>query len=94
MILTCGPFNHALTVITHLRLCLLSLRTRILILLANDLTEALIQMFLNCLEAIDARVLCISGAPSNNIVNNANTSVMCITILPVRNSEETFTSRL
>lgn len=94
MILTCGSFNHALTVITHLRLCLLSFRTRIPILLANDLTEALIQMFLNCLEAIDARVMCIGGAPSNNIVNNASTSVMCITILPVRNSEETFTSRL
>jgi hypothetical protein len=56
VILTCGSFNHALTVLTHLRFYLLSLRTRHLILLANGMTESLLELFLNCLETVYASV--------------------------------------
>ena len=57
-ILTFGPFNLALTTLAGLRFCLLSLRTRILILLANGITEALLQLFLSCLETVYAKALC------------------------------------
>lgn len=94
VILTCGFFNHALSVLTRLRFGQLSLRTRVLILVANGLTEALLQVFLSCLETVYARVLCEPGPLNNRIESNANASLMFITIPPVRNSEETFTSRL
>src|SRR4249920_3941928 len=55
-----GPFNHARSVLTHLRFGLLSLRTRLLILLANGMTEALRQLVLSCLETVCARVLCVA----------------------------------
>lgn len=58
VILTYGPFNLALTTLAGRRFCLLSLRTRILILLANGITEALLQLFLSCLETVYARALC------------------------------------
>ena len=59
MILTCGSFNHALSVLTHFRVGQMSLRTRILILVANGFTEALLQLSLSCLQTVYARVLCI-----------------------------------
>jgi hypothetical protein len=43
-------FNLALTVLADLRFSLLSLPTRILILLANGIGEALLQLFLSCLR--------------------------------------------
>ena len=57
--LNVGPFNHALTVLANLRFCLLPLRTRTLILLANGIIEALFQLCLSCLDTVFARVLCI-----------------------------------
>lgn len=60
VILNVGPFNHARSVLTHRRFCLLSLRTRVLVLLANRITEALLQLVLSCLETVCARVLCIA----------------------------------
>ena len=53
-------FNLALTVLPDLRFCLLSIRIRSLILLANGITEALLQLFLSCLETVYARVLCVA----------------------------------
>ena len=44
-IFTLVSFTLALTILAGLRFCLLSLRTRILILLANGITEALLQLF-------------------------------------------------
>lgn len=57
-ILTFGSFNLALTILAGLRFCLLFLRTRILILLANGIIEALLQLFLNCLETVYAKAGC------------------------------------
>jgi hypothetical protein len=59
VILIVGSFNHAFTVVTCLRFCLLSLRTRLLILLTNGIIEALRQLFLSCLETVYARALFI-----------------------------------
>lgn len=59
VILTRGSFSHALTVLTHLPFDQLPLLTRILILLAHGLTEAMLQLFLHCLATVYARVLCI-----------------------------------
>lgn len=57
-IYTLVSFTLALTSLAGLRFCLLSLRTRILILLANGITEALLQLFLRCLETVYAKALC------------------------------------
>ena len=53
-----GSFNLAFTLLADLRFCLLSLRTRLLILLANGITEALLQLFLSRLETVYAWALC------------------------------------
>jgi len=58
-IFTLVSFTLALTILAGLRFCLLSLRTRILILLANGITEALLQLFLSCLETVYAKALCV-----------------------------------
>lgn len=58
-ICTLVSFNLALTVLADLRFCLLFLPTRILILLANGIIEALFQLFLSCLETVYARALCV-----------------------------------
>ena len=58
-IFTLVSFNLAFTVLADLRFCLLSLRTRLLILLANGIIEALLQLFLGCLETVYAWVLCV-----------------------------------
>ena len=50
VIVTCGSFNHALIVLTHVRFGQVPLRTRLLILVAHGLTEALLQPVLNCLK--------------------------------------------
>ena len=57
--MTLVSFTLALTILAGLRFCLLSLRTRILILLANGITEALLQLFLSCLETVYAKALCV-----------------------------------
>jgi len=57
-IYTLVSFTLALTILAGLRFCLLSLRTRILILLANGITEALLQLFLSRLETVYAKALC------------------------------------
>jgi hypothetical protein len=58
-IFTLVSFNLALTVLTVLRLCFLSLCTRLLILLADGSLEALLQLFLRCLETVYAKALCV-----------------------------------
>ena len=57
--MTFGSFDLALTVLAGLRFCLLSLRTRILILLADGIIEAVLQLFLSCLETVYAGALCV-----------------------------------
>ena len=52
-----GSFHLAFTLLADLCFCLLSLRTRLLILLANGSIEAVFQLVLSGLETVYAKVL-------------------------------------
>jgi hypothetical protein len=53
-----GSFNLAFALLANLSFCLLSLRTRFLILLANGIIKTLFQLGLSGLETVYAKVLC------------------------------------